>query len=204
MGNGVYKFSMLAKFPEIFQGVSMKVSAEGNFWDMLEPANREAFLTSVAGTKGATRMLWAQQCHGDTIFVYRPDDPFPSLPLPNTDAFITSAKEVGLLVKIADCQPILLYDPTRRIVGAVHSGWRGSIKNILGKTVQRMEGEFGVNPQDVYVAIGPSLGPCCATFSNPDQELPPEILKHRRDEKRIDFWRLRWLNSRRSVFHGIM
>ena len=77
------------------------------------------------------------------------------------DAVIASRPEQFVAVKTADCLSILMADRQRRIVAAVHAGWRGTVADIAGKAVRRMQAEYGCRPQDLLVAIGPGIGPCC-------------------------------------------
>ncbi|HHX58859.1 MAG TPA: peptidoglycan editing factor PgeF, partial [Candidatus Moranbacteria bacterium] len=78
-----------------------------------------------------------------------------------TDAVITRAEGICLNVLVADCVPILLYDPIKRIVGAVHAGWQGTLKNIVTTTVLKMQKVFNSQAKDILVGISPSIGPCC-------------------------------------------
>ena len=66
---------------------------------------------------------------------------------------------VTLFMRFADCVPVFLYDPVRRVVGIAHAGWLGTVKKIGFKTVQEMTNVFGCNPADVLAGIGPSIGP---------------------------------------------
>ncbi len=77
------------------------------------------------------------------------------------DAAVTCRKGLLLGLKVADCVPVLLYDPERRAVGAVHAGWRGTAQGILKTTVRRMSEEFGSDLGDILVAIGPAIRWCC-------------------------------------------
>ncbi|MBN2306848.1 polyphenol oxidase family protein [Candidatus Peregrinibacteria bacterium] len=130
--------------------------------------------------------VMADQVHGDFIMEVneKPDE------LPQCDAFITRQKELPIMVKVADCQGIILYDPTTHSAAAVHSGWRSSCLNILGKAVKRMQDFFGSSPTDLVAAISPSLGPCCAEFSDPKIELPAFCYPFIRDNNHVDFWGL--------------
>lgn len=76
------------------------------------------------------------------------------------DALITDRPEVSLLLRFADCLPVMLYDPRRPAVAVVHAGWRGSLKKIAKATVQAMTEHFGTRPVDVVAGIGPGIGPC--------------------------------------------
>lgn len=77
------------------------------------------------------------------------------------DALVTRCPGVLLGVRTADCVPILIADPIRRAVAAVHAGWRGTIAQVVRRTVETLAAEFGSNPSDLLAAIGPSIGPCC-------------------------------------------
>jgi len=77
--------------------------------------------------------------------------------LNETDAVITNLQGVCIAVKTADCVPVLLFDPKRKVVAAVHAGWRGTVQNIVFVTIQKMIKEFGTDPLDLIAGIGPSI-----------------------------------------------
>src|SRR6478752_3362883 len=74
-----------------------------------------------------------------------------------TDALISNVKGICIAVMSADCVPILLYDAKNKAVGAVHSGWRGTVAKILEKTLQQMNLQFGTKGEDLIACIGPSV-----------------------------------------------
>lgn len=77
------------------------------------------------------------------------------------DAQITDEPETALVAFTADCTPILLFDPVRRAIGAVHAGWRGTALGIAARTVEAMERTYGCRPENIRAAIGPCIGACC-------------------------------------------
>ncbi len=77
------------------------------------------------------------------------------------DALLSNQEGVMLTILTADCVPILLFDPIQKVVGAVHAGWNGTKKEILSKTIQKMQERFGSKPQDIIAGIAPSIGRCC-------------------------------------------
>lgn len=79
----------------------------------------------------------------------------------DTDALITNASLVPLVILTADCAAIFFFDPVHRAVGIAHAGWRGTVSRIAARTVEAMRGAFGTTPGDLVAAIGPSIGPCC-------------------------------------------
>lgn len=74
-----------------------------------------------------------------------------------SDALITTSKNLGLAISSADCPAIFIYDPIKKIITAVHSGWRGTEKKIVQKTIIKLNDEFNSNPQDLICYIGPSI-----------------------------------------------
>jgi YfiH family protein len=77
------------------------------------------------------------------------------------DAVITNRAGVPVSVRTADCLPILLVDPDRGAVAAIHAGWRGTAAHIVQEAVERMYAEFGSDPAGIHAAIGPGIGVCC-------------------------------------------
>ncbi|MEZ4550449.1 MAG: laccase domain-containing protein [Desulfobacterales bacterium] len=82
----------------------------------------------------------------------------------SADVMITDIYGKFLAIQVADCQSVLLYDPQKQVVANIHSGWRGSVENIISVTVRAMQSEFGCQPGHILAGIAPSLGPCCAEF----------------------------------------
>jgi len=103
---------------------------------------------------------------------------------------VTDISKKNIVVKVADCQSVLLDDPDRQVVANVHSGWRGSIKNIIGRTIKVMKKQFACNPDNIVAGIGPSLGPCCAEFVNYKSEIPRALWGYKDGSNHFDFWSL--------------
>lgn len=133
------------------------------------------------GTRGSAaltgRVATLRQTHSDVVWTVRDADGC----LGEGDALITAEAGIWLAVRTADCVPILLADPVRRVVGAVHAGWRGTVAEIARLTVERMGREFGSLPGDLVAAVGPSIGPCCFEVG---PEVPLPVVG-----RRADLWR---------------
>ena len=84
---------------------------------------------------------------------------FPEAELEETDALVTNRPGICLCVQTADCVPILLFDPKQNVVAAIHAGWRGTVKKIAAKAIQKMVNSFQSLPEDILAAVGPSIGP---------------------------------------------
>ncbi len=104
----------------------------------------------------AEDIFFPLQRHTDSI-VHLPG----ATPETVADSVITTEKGVLLGIKVADCVPILLYDPVRRIVAATHAGWRGTARGILGKTIGVFLERYNSLPDDIIISMGPSIRWCC-------------------------------------------
>jgi polyphenol oxidase len=126
-------------------------------WDARENVqkNRKLFQSGLAANELALVSL--KQFHSDVVcgFSTVPGEP------PSADASISNTPSLLLGVQTADCVPILLLDPKKRAVAAVHAGWRGTLQRIVEKTIGRMKMEFRTDPRDLLAAIGPAIGGCC-------------------------------------------
>lgn len=80
---------------------------------------------------------------------------------PATDGLLTATAGVALLLRFADCVPLLLFDRRRRAVGMVHAGWKGAAAGIALAAVGAFVRHFGTRPEDLWAGIGPAIGPCC-------------------------------------------
>ena len=74
-----------------------------------------------------------------------------------SDAMFTDKKKLGLAIGVADCTPIFIFDPENKIIAGVHSGWRGTEKRILEKTILKLKSEFNSKPEKLVAYIGPSI-----------------------------------------------
>ena len=137
---------------------------------------------------GAERLIHMNQQHGKEIISLKYGNEIESDKIFNADALITDAPSFAVMVKQADCQGVILFDPEKPVVAVVHSGWKGSVKNILGETVKRMEKDFNCSPLNILAAIGPSLGPCCAEFKTYKDIFPQHFQEHMAGEFNFDFW----------------
>lgn len=153
------------------------------------PGNVEKNLHIISESIKAGRLFFMNQIHGSNIIIFRKDKypPFPASP-PEADALITDIPFIAIMVKQADCQGVIMYDPCMAVIAIAHCGWRGNTRNILGHVVDKMRSEFGCDPSDILAAIGPSLGPCCAEFTSYRTIFPEEFQMHMVSENYFDLW----------------
>lgn len=81
--------------------------------------------------------------------------------IPDADALVTDEKGICLMVLTADCVPILLYDPVRKVVAAIHAGWKGTVGKIADRTLDMMQTQWECHPENILAGIGPAIGNCC-------------------------------------------
>jgi YfiH family protein len=126
-------------------------------WDSRENVleNRRRFQAALGA--GEFALISLKQFHSDVVHVF---ETAPAEPC-RGDASATNQPGLLLGVQTADCVPILLVDPRKRAVAAVHAGWRGTLQRIVMKAIGKMQMEFATKPVDLLVALGPAIGGCC-------------------------------------------
>jgi len=107
------------------------------------------------------KTLFLRQIHSDMIHVIQTSEPEDGVIKIAGDAAVTEIPGILLVVKTADCLPVLIADENRPVVAAVHCGWRGTVKRILGKTVGLLTESFGCRPSALVAAFGPSISGAC-------------------------------------------
>lgn len=137
----------------------------------------------------ASRLVSSRQVHGDRICLVNSKGS-ADLEVDGYDALVTAEPDTLLLVQQADCQAVLLHDPVRQAVAAIHCGWRGSVADLIGRTVAVLQLQFQTDPSRLAAFIGPSLGPCCAEFANHRRELPESFRQFQTKPNYFDFWEL--------------
>ena len=106
------------------------------------------------------------------------------------DALITKEKNIPLLITTADCTPILILDEKQNIVANIHSGWKGTVKRIYIKTVEKLINENGSSAKDLVIAIGPCIRKCCWTTE--DKELIEKLEKE---------WNIDYIEKIENKYH---
>jgi len=118
--------------------------------------NRKRFLNKLGLSE--KNVIGVKSVHGDKIRLVTKEDEGSFIN--NTDGLITDDKDVYLSITVADCLPIVIFDPQKEVLSLIHSGWRGLEKEIPKKAVKKMEENFGVNSKNLLAAIGPGIGGC--------------------------------------------
>ena len=149
-------------------GVSQGIYASLNL-GFLRGDDRENVLENYrrfCGAIGAdvNSLVLSNQVHSDVVRVCTGADRGKGFDRPGdyeADGLMTDVPGLGLVVFAADCLPVLLYDPVRQAVAAVHAGWRGTALGIVRRAVEQMGTCYGSRPEDILAAIGPGISRCC-------------------------------------------
>lgn len=139
----------------VSEGQWASLNLGGNIGDEADRVaeNRRRALQVLERPPASTYDIW--QIHSAEILTA--DQPHHGPPYPQADGLITANPAVTLLLRFADCVPILLYDPRAPAVGLVHAGWKGTVKQTTARAVEAMGESFGSRPQDLRCAIGPAI-----------------------------------------------
>ncbi|MCB2225681.1 MAG: polyphenol oxidase family protein [Desulfarculaceae bacterium] len=140
-------------------------------------ANRERLCAAL----GLEALAWAHQVHGIEVLAVDGEGPQGE-----ADGLATNRPGVGLLIKQADCQALVLAAPERGVIANLHVGWRGNAAGMPGRGVAFLQERYGVEPHELFAAVSPSLGACCGQFVNWRNELPESFLAFRRGEDCFD------------------
>jgi polyphenol oxidase len=166
----LFRFDNLAQVPGIAHGISTRsggvsqgrcesLNVSYSVGDTRENVHENIHRVSTALGSRPEDLFSAYQVHGRDVTIVEPDS--SAEPRPRCDVLVTSSAARTLMLRYADCTPVLLADPRRRVVAAVHAGWRGSAVRAAGAAVEALRDAFGSRPADIVAGIGPAIGPCC-------------------------------------------
>lgn len=151
---------ILSSFTNIIHGISTRMPGEPPFYNNLSKhvgdkpetisQNRERFFGELGIEQ--TALVHANQVHSANVQHVSQPGLYPA-----TDAFVTNTPGLFLVISVADCMPVMIYDPANNAIANIHSGWRGSQKNIAGRAVELMKEKFSSNPAELIVFMGPAI-----------------------------------------------
>jgi YfiH family protein len=141
------------------------------------------------------RLLTLRQVHKADVLVFEGDTRVLTHPLPY-DAVVTNKKRVALAISTADCLPILMIDRSKKVIAAIHAGWRGMWRGVVQRAARTMIEAFKSSPGDILAGIGPGIGPCCyevgtevvSLFQN-SSDIPQDFIQKREGRTYLDLSR---------------
>ncbi|MBN4066561.1 peptidoglycan editing factor PgeF [Simkania negevensis] len=144
-------------------------------------------IDKICNTLNLPPLVFAQQVHGNNVVLIRRDP--PTRP-PVCDAMITDRPNMPLMIKHADCQAALLYDPIKRALGVVHAGWKGLVQGVYIATLRAMQEAFGTQKENILVAISPSLGPDSSEFIDYEKTFPKSFWEYQHKPAYFNLWEI--------------
>lgn len=140
--------------PEPWKGLNVGGTVGDDALRVAENCRRA--LNALGRTPESVYDVW--QVHGRVVVCA--DQPRPKHePHKRADGILTSQPQLTLFMRFADCVPVLLFDPVKRVIGIVHSGWQGTVQRAVAAAVEAMQANYGSRPGDLLAGIGPSIGP---------------------------------------------
>jgi len=121
----------------------------------------EANVAVLADVLGARRLVQVNQVHGRTHVLVKAGQTAVEGERPEADILVSNSSDAAVVVRAADCVPVLIADRATGVVAAVHAGWRGTCAGASAAAVSALRAEFGSRPEDLVAAVGPSIGVCC-------------------------------------------
>lgn len=115
----------------------------------------------------------ARAVHGNSVYVVGADEPTEGY-----DCLVANQRNITVAAPGADCVMMVFADPVTPAFGACHSGWKGTLAKACIETIRKMQDEYGSKPENIKVALGPCIGPCCLEFDAKDAGLFTNINEH--------------------------
>ena len=168
-----YRFTHFKGYPSLLHAVTTKSKDMPYIFSLALHTGEDSesivsnrkLLSKAVGSHDDLHFIVANQTHSDHIKVitHKEDQGWATIEdaIEDCDALITNIPGIVLNILTADCVPILLYDKEKKVIAAIHAGWKGTEAHIALKTVQKMQAVYGCNPEDIIAGIAPSIGPCC-------------------------------------------
>jgi YfiH family protein len=153
-GTGFYTFKIFSLYPSLVAVISTKAS--GNFLPLKQGDVRSAVSLEDVGID-RSRIVLAEQNHGANVAWVTSSN--VGQVMKSFDGMATSEKNLFPMILVADCVPILFYDPVQNFVACAHSGWQGALQKVGFKVVEELT-KFGSSKENILVALGPAIGSC--------------------------------------------
>ncbi len=202
----LYEFGSFKQYANIVHGVFTRPRGAGkgqldSLNKSINPGDKNSVISNnrelIKQKMGVKPLVFLNQVHGKTIKVLKKRDTDLAKVCQSgkgtctADGVITDMKNLFLVIQVADCQAVILYDRENKVIANIHSGWKGSVENIIGECVAQMISEFRCQPENIIAGISPSLGPCCSEFINYKDEIPETLWKYKYQGKDyFDFWKM--------------
>ncbi len=209
---GCVKHGFSTKLGGVSKGVFESMNLSYTRGDKEEDVNENFRRFSAAIGVEKERLVLSQQTHTNQVMVVKEEHAGSGIIKPidykDIDGLVTNVPKLCLATFYADCVPLFLVDPVHKAIGLSHSGWRGTVTDIGAVTVDKMRKEYGTQPEDLIVAIGPSICQGCYEVSEDvtlkfqesyDEKLWKSLFYKKKNGKyQLDLWKANEINFLRA------
>src|SRR3989344_1097342 len=161
------QFKLFQPYPKLVHGVFDKQSGNVSpgYGDQMQV---QKSTTAIASTllSGAP-VISVNQVNSNQIIIVDQSNIAELSPPRSADSLITQLPTVLLLLKTADCFPVFLFDPVKKVIGLIHLGWRGAVSGIHNKAINLLGQQYGSGQNDILIGIGPGI--CAHCFISKDR-----------------------------------
>ncbi|HOP64800.1 MAG TPA: polyphenol oxidase family protein [Spirochaetota bacterium] len=147
----------------------------------------KSLLEKITGIN-SRNIVMLEQVHGDSIIHVVSEPSADQVAVAEADGLITAIRGVCLVIRTADCLPVFIYDPVQNVLGAVHSGWKGTLLDISGRCVEDMVRIYGSKPENINAFIFPSIGPASYEVNNDVAKYFPDETEERDGRLFVNLW----------------
>lgn len=171
----MYQHNILEKYGNLIAGTSYRTN-ENSIFDLgfkrleneVVVQNREKLFNSFSSSIKCGVFL--QQIHSANVETINSNEKSkggidPKTAIPETDGIITNETGIVLCIQTADCLPVFIFDPVKKVIALLHAGWRGTEKKITAQSINKFIDQFNSNPKDLIVSFGPAIRDCCYEVS---------------------------------------
>jgi YfiH family protein len=151
--------------------------------------DRGAELSALRRALAGAALAQAQQVHGVSVAALW-TAPSEERPVPGCDALMTDLPRVALVIRSADCVPIAVWDPVRRVSAMMHAGWRGLLRELPGRVIRAMGVAYRSRPADLLAGIGPAIRACCYEVGPEFEPRFPDAIRRARGRRTCDLPRV--------------
>ena len=155
------KHAVSTRVGGVSRGIHQAMNLSYKVGDARVNVEENRTLLSKALGLNLNRIGYVDQVHSDRVLKLDANFTSDGSSLGEADGIITNEKNIPIMILVADCLPVLFYDPIHKAIGLAHAGWRGTVSHVAVKTLLAMGEAYGTKAAEVKAALGPCIGSCC-------------------------------------------
>ena len=156
-----FKHAVSTRAGGVSRGIHQSMNLRFKVGDDSVKVEENKELLSKALGMNLNRIGYVNQVHSDRVLKLDANFSPDGGSLGEADGIITNEKNIPIMIMVADCLPVMFYDPVHKAIGLAHAGWRGTVSHIAVKTLLAMGEAYGTKASEVRAVLGPCIGSCC-------------------------------------------